>query len=168
VAEILVGGLVGAVVGGGLTWLTARWQLRKELEYGYDKELRAERVAVYKELWKLSERLPRYHSRGNPTGSEVEESIENFHQWFFEVGGLFLSDDARKAYFAMMNRLRVVADNRGTARISSQDVNDLFRVGEDLRRQLVFDVGAGRPPELRTGGISPPPSHPRHDNDRGP
>jgi hypothetical protein len=163
VSSALVGGVVGVGLGGVGTWLTARWQLRKELEYGYDRELRTERVAVYKELWKLSERLPRYHSRGNPTGLDVEQTIENFHRWFFEVGGLFLSDEARTAYFAMMNGLREVAQrNRGGAAISDDDATALYDVGEDLRIQLAIDVGAGRAPELKPVPIKRPPPHPLH------
>jgi hypothetical protein len=162
ISSVLVSGVVGVALGGGVTWLTARWQLRKELEYGYDRDLRAERVTVYKELWKRSERLPRYHPRGNPTGSAVEQVIEDFHQWFFEVGGLFLSDKARSAYFDMMNRLREIADTYGEAdAISDDNVSDLYGLAEDLRIQLVSDVGAGKPPEVQTGRIRRPPAHPR-------
>lgn len=162
VSTVLVSGVVGVALGGVVTWLTARWQLRKELEYGYDRELRAERVAVYKELWKLSEQLPRYHPRRNPTGSAVEQTIEDFHRWFFEVGGLFLSDKARSAYFAMMNRLREIADRNGEAdAIRDDDVRDLYDVAEDLRIQLVSDVDAGRAPQVKTWRIKRPPAHPR-------
>jgi hypothetical protein len=50
----LLGGIMGSIAGGGLTWLTTRWTLRRELEHGYDKELRAERVTAYKKLWQIT------------------------------------------------------------------------------------------------------------------
>lgn len=163
VSSALLGGLVGVGLGGVATWLTTRWQLRKELEYGYDRELRTERVAVYKELWKLSERLPRYYSRGNPTGLDLEQTIENFHRWFFEVGGLFLSDEARAAYFAMMNCLRETAQrNRDRGAISDDDAIALYDVAENLRIKLTSDVGASRAPELKPVPMKRPPPHPLH------
>jgi hypothetical protein len=156
----LTGAMLGAVVGGVTTWLAARWQLRKELQYGYDKDLRTERVSAYRELWKVSELLPRYHPAGNPTGADLEDAIEQFHRWFFDTGGLFLSDQARSAYFGVMDELRRIANRRGATEIDSHDVKTLLHLGEELRAQLAFDVGAGQPPELTSGRITAAPKPP--------
>jgi hypothetical protein len=64
------------IAGGTITWLTSRWTLQRELEQSYDKELRAERLNAYKQLWQLTEALPRYHWPKNPTRREIRELIE--------------------------------------------------------------------------------------------
>ena len=156
----VAGAVLGAAVGGATTWLATRWQLRKELQYGYDKDLRNERVSVYRELWKLSEQLPRYHAAENPTGAGLKDAIEQFHRWFFDTGGLFLSDQARSAYFGVMDELWRIADRRGATEIDAQEVKTLFHLGEELRAQLAFDVGAGRPPVLSSSRITTAPEPP--------
>src|SRR2546421_408141 len=85
----------GAVAGGLSVFLTSRAQMRRELEYAYDRELRARRIEAYMSLYKRTDKLPRYW-RTNPKRMELSDFSYAFDGWYFgEAGGLFLSDKAR-------------------------------------------------------------------------
>jgi len=136
---------MGTVAGGTLTWFTTAWTLRRELEHGYHKELRAERVTAYKQLWQMTSSLPRYAWPEYPTRSELRTLIEKFHTWYFEIGGMFFSEKSKIAYFVMMNALdgaagRLIADD---TRVDGPTYENLFNTGEQLRIELAVDIGTG-------------------------
>jgi hypothetical protein len=56
----LLSGLVGAAAGGLASFFTSRSQLRLDLEFAYDRELRTQRMAAYRSLYARTEKLPRY------------------------------------------------------------------------------------------------------------
>ena len=153
----LLGGIMGSVVGSGLTWLTTRWTLRRELEHSYDRELRAERVVVYQQLWRITGALPRYQWPAKTTRTEIRGLIERFHAWYFEVGGLFFSQQAKDAYFVMMNALDCVAGRQvdDTAEVDDQQFASLFNAAEQLRIRLAMDVGAGLGPAIISPELRP-------------
>ncbi|MEU9785554.1 hypothetical protein AB0H92_32120 [Streptomyces phaeochromogenes] len=153
----LIGGLMGSLVGGVLAWLTTRWTLRQELEHGYDKELRTERLTAYRKLWQLTGALPRYPWPANPTRSDLRNLIERCHSWYFEVGGLLFSQKTKDAYFEMMNSLdraagRQVSDD---TRVVDEVFEDLFIAGERLRLHLAADIGTSLRPKVLSPQLRP-------------
>ena len=65
----------------------------RELEYTYDRELRARRVEAYISLYERTGKLPRYW-RTNPPRTELSSWSEGFDSWYFdEAGGLFLFEN---------------------------------------------------------------------------
>jgi hypothetical protein len=56
-------GIIVAVITGVLSYRSARWNLRKDLEM----DLRRQRLAAFKELWALSEPLAKYGRTGTIT-----------------------------------------------------------------------------------------------------
>lgn len=153
----LLGGLIGSIVGGTITWLTSRWTLQRELEHSYDKELRAERLNAYKQLWQLTEALPRHHWPKNPTRSEIRELIERCHTWYFDVGGLFFSQKTKDAYFKVMNALDKVTGRKAgdNTPVTDDIVRDLFDLGERLRLNMAADVGTGLRPRVPSEQLQP-------------
>jgi hypothetical protein len=155
----LIGALVGVAAGGLSTFLTGRVQMRRELEYAHDRELRTRRLEPYMSLYRRTKSLPRYW-RTAPARAELSAWSEGLHEWYFdEAGGLFLSDDARVAYLNVLEVIAVTA-NAGTPEdpISDEDMQRLWRAGQTLRRQLTADIGAANAPRLpgRQPVISPP------------
>jgi hypothetical protein len=151
--EVVIGlasGIVGATAGGLVTWWTTRSRLRTELAYGYDKELRSERVAIYRKLWAITASLPRYYWPMKPSRSDLRRLIEEFHGWYFQDGGLFLTRETKAAYLEMMNRLDDAAGREAddVAQVSDAILTSLFEAGESLRVQLANDVGAGHRPRV--------------------
>ncbi|MFF3327817.1 hypothetical protein [Streptomyces sp. NPDC002889] len=153
----LLGGIMGSVTGGFLTWLTTRWTLRRELAHSYDKELRAERVPAYKRLWQITGALPRYPWPANPTRSDLRALIEKCHSWYFEVGGLFFSQETKDAYLEMMNALDSAAGRQAgdSTEVEDDVVQGLFIVGERLRLHLAAEVGAGLRPQISSTQLRP-------------
>src|SRR3954447_5381776 len=66
-----VAGIVIAVVTGVISYRSARWTLRKDLEI----DLRHQRLDAFKSLWALSEPLAKY-GRTGPASSATAASIE--------------------------------------------------------------------------------------------
>jgi hypothetical protein len=157
----LLGALVGTAAGGLSVFLTSRAQMRRELEYAYDRELRARRIEAYMSLYKRTDKLPRYW-RTNPKRMELSNFSEAFDPWYFgEAGGLFLSDEARRAYHSMLEIMATVADEgSGEDQLSDEDIQRLWRAGQALRRRLAADIGAADDPRLvgRLPEISPAPT----------
>jgi hypothetical protein len=156
----LIGALVGVAAGGLSTFLTGRAQMRRELEYAHDRELRNRRLEPYMSLYRRTQSLPRYW-RTAPARVELSAWSEGLHEWYFdEAGGLFLSDDARVAYLNVLEVIAVTANaGRPEDRLSDEDTQRLWRAGQALRRQLSADIGAANAPRLsgRLPVVSPPP-----------
>jgi hypothetical protein len=162
--ELLVGvlgALIGTAAGGLSIFLTSRAQMRRDLAYAYDRDLRACRIEAYMSLYRLTDKLPRYW-RTNPQRMELSDFSEAFDGWYFgEAGGLFLSDGARQAYLSMLEVMATVAgEEAGEDQLSDGDVERLWRAGQALRRRLAADIGAAEDPQLvgRLPVASPAPS----------
>jgi hypothetical protein len=158
--EVVIGlasGIVGATAGGLVTWWTTRSRLRTELEYGYDKELRSERVAIYRKVWAITASLPRYYWPMKPARSDLRRLIEEFHGWYFQDGGLFLTPETKAAYLTMMDRLDEAAgrEDDDSTPLSDAILTSLFDAGESLRVQLANDVGAGHRPQVPSRPLPP-------------
>jgi hypothetical protein len=155
----LIGALVGVAAGGLSTFLTARVQMRRELEFAHDRELRGQRLEPYKALYRLTKMLPRYW-RTPPVRAELSQWSKGFRIWYFdEAGGLFLSDDARVAYLRALEVIATVANaGPGDDQLSEDELTRLWRAGQALRGQLATDVGAANAPRLHGSRpiISPP------------
>ncbi|HKQ00030.1 MAG TPA: hypothetical protein VJ735_06840 [Actinomycetes bacterium] len=157
----LLGALLGTAAGGLSVFLTSRAQMRRELEYAYDRELRARRIEAYMSFYKRTDKLPRYW-RTNPRRMELSDSSQAFDGWYFgEAGGLFLSDEARRAYLEMLGVMATVAgEGGGQDQLPDEDIERLWRAGQALRRKLAADIGAAEDPRLagRLPAMSPPPA----------
>lgn len=143
----LAGALVGAIAGGIVTWTTTRQQMRRELAFHYDRELRIRRFEAYKSLYMRTKILPRYW-RTNPTRSEISEW--SFDEWYFdESGGMFLTNAARELYHNALEAIASVHSATGPDRISDEEVERLWRAGQALRRQLSADLGSSDVPRMK-------------------
>jgi hypothetical protein len=113
--------------------------------------------SAYKQLWQLTGALPRYHWPKNPTRSEMRELIERCHSWYFDVGGLFFSQETKDAYFTVMNALDKAAGRQAgdSTPVTEDTVQDLFVLGERLRLNMAADVGTGLRPRVPSEQLRP-------------
>jgi hypothetical protein len=145
VVVAVTSGLASAVVGGALTYVTAVFKIRRDLAAQYDADLRRERIAVYKQLWSKLEPLAKYAPTKTFTCDDAYVLASALRCWYFEDGGLFLSEPARNAYFDLQEALKTVEER------SDQPVPNLGTLmdrGSDLRTQLTRDVGTRAQPML--------------------
>jgi len=150
----VAGIILGAVVGGLVTYLTTRSRMRLELEYAYDRELRDKRLPHYQRLFHISRAVPReWRPDAVPSRAGLRDIREEFHDWYFgaDASGMFLTETARDLYFGLQNGLEAAArgaDVGGEALTEKEQVT-LYELASALRHQLSADVGTGQSPRLK-------------------
>ena len=150
--EQILAGLIGAAVGGVISWLTTNSRLRRELELLYDRDLREKRVAAYRELWKRTKRVPRTRLRGEVTGATLREVREDWHNWYYDEGGIYMSAVVRDTYFAATEALETAADAGGDRELRENEYEAVYERVKELRDSLTADIGSRIEPQLlRTG-----------------
>ncbi len=100
-------GIIVAAITGILSYRSARWNLRRELEV----DLRRQRLEAFKALWALSEPLAKYGRTGpaaTATPASMEKLSGDLRHWYFAQGGMFLTDESRDAYFGFQDALQSV------------------------------------------------------------
>ena len=105
-----IAGIVIAACTGILSYRTARWNARKDMEV----ELRRQRLEAFKRLWALSEPLAKYGRTGPETSvtpASMETLSHDLRHWYFSEGGMFLSDSSRDAYFDFQDALQAVVQS---------------------------------------------------------
>jgi hypothetical protein len=161
----LLGALIGTVAGAVTSAVAANRQMRRELEFDYDRHVRGERLARYVDLHRITGAFPRYWPDENPVRRTFSEVAEELDDWYFGGGGgLFLTDEAREAYIALLNELPGIRASGGDGEqpISDKEVEVLWRRAQRLRRQLAADIGSARRPAVasppRAPSAAPPAS----------
>jgi hypothetical protein len=167
-AGILAGGVVTYATSRSqlrIEYATSRSQLRIEAEHAYDRALRDLRLPHYQQLFHLTRSMPREFLE-TPRRSDLRDFRGQFHDWYFseQAGGMFLSQAARDAYFALQNELQSVAGRMqaDSELVGQHDSVVLREKASTLRHQLTTDLGAAERPRLRRvipRSIPPPPQH---------
>jgi hypothetical protein len=103
-SEVLTS-LTTAALGLGTGALLAILGSRQRLEVEYDIELRKHRIEAYQALWKILQPLAYYSPPEAVTFAVARALSQALRSWYFEVGGLFLSEQTREAYFDLQKGL---------------------------------------------------------------
>jgi len=148
-------GLASAVVGGALTYITTFKKIRQELAAQYDADLRRDRISVYKKLWKCLEPLAEYAPEHPLTFDGTQTLAASLRRWYYEEGGLFLSEEARKAYFDLQDELKAI-QGAGRQKVCGEHgelgdrLKTLMKRRHQLHSQLAADVGTRAAAMLRS------------------
>jgi len=140
----IITGLFGIVSGVTLAYLGAVLKFQKDLEAEYDKDLRNRRIEVYKELWKPLQLLARYDRPEPLTPQNLEKLSVEMRRWYFEIGGLYLSEETRKTYFDLkqaIQRLTETAKHSADEVLDQPDSKFILQKASLLRARLTYDVG---------------------------
>jgi len=101
----LISALIALIFGGLLGGLL-------KLYFDYNSkvvtDLWSKRYEAYSKLWKLTEVLPKYSRKDEVTFDELANFALAMRHWYFETGGILLSDQCRDAYFAIQIKIREV------------------------------------------------------------
>ena len=73
-----------------------------------DEGLREKRIGVYHGLWKMTELMPQWPRRTDVTYEMLQAFSQQLCDWYFNQGGMFLSEKARKAYGQLQGTLDAV------------------------------------------------------------
>jgi hypothetical protein len=138
--DSLVIGVASAVGSAFLTYMTTFLKIRQDLAAQYDADLRRDRIVVYKTLWKCTEPLARYARVSVFTYKDAEVLATALRCWYFEEGGLFLSEPARDAYFELQKALKAM-NGDSQQQVPDPVLENLMGIGSRLRTRLSQDVG---------------------------
>jgi hypothetical protein len=150
---------VTTVLGAGLGLLTgvvlALLGSRQRLEVEYDIELRKHRIEAYQALWKILEPMAYYSPPSAVTYAVASDLSQALRSWYFEVGGLFLSEGSREAYFDLQKGLGGVIKEPLDARyrpLGPRRFERLRSLASTLRTASTQDVATRVKPK-RTGPL---------------
>lgn len=128
------GAVVAAALTGFVTYRLAQWNMRKDLEV----ELRRQRLDAFRKLWALSQPLAKYGRSEPVTPAVIVRLSQDLRRWYFEEGGMFLSDASRDSYFEFQESLKKVIESKGSDETSLDDATfeSLRKKGSQLRTTL--------------------------------
>jgi len=92
-----------------------------------DLDLRKHRIAAYSVLWKMTSVLPRWPRAKDLTYRQLQQFSADMRVWYFEVGGLYLSERSMRDYSVLQDKIWSVLDQ-----IAEPD-RDRTVQGSDLR-----------------------------------
>src|SRR6185295_3376603 len=146
-------GLVSGAITAVVTYWATLSKARLYLAIVYDKELRENRLAAYKELWKQLKPLARYTPETPLTHQVVKETSESMRDWYFDLGGIFLSRESRGPYFALKQRMQEIIDDPELQKekyrpLDAKWLKPLHDHGTALREALSNDIGTRQQPFL--------------------
>ena len=109
-----------------------------------DPEVRRLRTEAYIELWKLLVALARYDLPQPVDVNVLKELTISLRKWYFETGGLFLSENSRAPYFELKEALRNVISapqHQMNEHLSNDEVGTIIDIASKLRASLSRDLG---------------------------
>jgi len=140
-------GAVSAFIGAASAYLLAVLKYRKDLESEFDKSIRNERIRTYPELWRHLELLARYDRPAPLDLDHLQDLSVAMRKWYFECGGIYLSESTRVSYFDLKDRLRTAVESlsRPDAAASREgNMPELIGAASLLRAHLTRDLGTRR------------------------
>lgn len=132
-------GAFGALgVGAIAAWVAVRVKRLDQIG-AYDVKVLEQRLIEYRKLWKLTSATSRRHiaSLGASAAGGLTDKMTN---WYYEDGGMFLSEGARDAFFAA----RASLEGHDVGQPSGQQ--RVVRSFSFLRTALCEDVASRRAP----------------------
>jgi hypothetical protein len=150
----LLAGLVSGAITAVVTYFATLSKSRLDLAIVYDKELRENRLEAYKELWRRLKPLARYSPEAAATYQIVKDTSESMRDWYFDLGGIFLSRESREPYFALKRTMQAIIDDPDLQKEKERALEDpwiepLLEQGRVLREALSNDIGSRQLPFLR-------------------
>lgn len=146
--SILVGGAAG-MVSAVITHFSTRAKIRLDLAAEYDKKLQESRLDTYKELWAKLEPLARYGRDTSVTYAVIRSISDQTRSWYFQKGGIYLTERSRKPYFKWKEAMQPVLDAHDSAKhpdvaIDLKQLKLILAAGSALRTALSDDIGTKR------------------------
>jgi len=134
-----------AALTGLVSYRITRWNIRKEFEI----ELRKQRLDAFKKLWAISQPLALYGRKEPVTRAVISRLAQDLRQWYFEEGGMFLSDASRDKYMALQESLQkaIRSPGGGAEPVAEPDALDaktfegVRQKGSELRSALRESFG---------------------------
>lgn len=153
----LIASFITGVVTALLAAVGTYYTTRRNLQVQYDADLRRLRIDAYKDLWKRLDALAKYGRPQTLASDDAQALGRSLREWYFEVGGIFLSRQTRSDYFALQDAIEELAPP-STSRAFGKADDDFLRVlGSRLRTGMTRDVGTRQTFMFRGDAETPAP-----------
>jgi len=145
VFTVIVSALIGAIV----SYVGATLKNFIDARAKVDASLRETRIPVYKELWKKTELLPKWSRSEDITYERLDQFSSELRDWYFNQGGVFLSERARAAYgnlqdtihFVLPKKEKIVLPKKEKKHnLSIEDYEQVRQMCSKLRTELTNDL----------------------------
>jgi hypothetical protein len=111
-----------------------------------DEGLRTQRLEAYPPLWRLTGTLSQW-PRTHPTWSDVGKIHTELRNWYYNVGGMFLSERSRDLYLDVQRLAAQLLEYRSEAmdaKVSDAEYESLRETCSLLRTYLALDLETRR------------------------
>lgn len=131
----LIGVLLGAAIAAIATWRAARIGAFT----AFEGEKYRQRLTAYQALWSHTQTLRRTPEPQDMTIAAMINTIDRLDEWYFTTGGLLLTDDARAAYFELVDAMQSVQGSAGPD-VSPDLYKSIFAAATKLRDITATEV----------------------------
>jgi hypothetical protein len=127
----------GLVSAGANTWLANRSKV--------SEELREQRLKAYPEVWKQTSAFSRW-PRNGVDHAELARFHRELRRWYYEVGGLYMSEHARARYGDMQELVGAYCDHGdgSPAALEPHAYDALMKACSTFRTALTEDLESRR------------------------
>jgi hypothetical protein len=124
-----------------------------------DLDLRKRRLDVYPEIWKITEKLPRWPRAEGVSYQDLRELSASLREWYFNKGGMFLSRDTHhRAYSPLQDAIADLWKQGKTGVLTEDDYEDIRNKCSTLRTFLASDILSRRQAPFEPEGETAPNS----------
>ena len=129
--------VAGILLGGAFTLLATRIQAAHGAAQAQRDRLLNLRTDSYRRLWSLTKELQRTPALDRLTKEALEDLVEKLDAWYFDDGGIYLSERCRTAYFDL---LRAVTGAASSTPLRTDRYSELYRHASLLRANLAREI----------------------------
>ena len=111
-----------------------------------DVDLRTQRTKAYAVLWGKTGRLPQWPRDEKLQYSDIQTLTEELRDWYFQTGGIYLSESAQKVYGTVQKVIQAALSSRKTGFVEGADYKSIREACSALRTELTEDLLSRREP----------------------
>jgi hypothetical protein len=111
-----------------------------------DPEIIKARRHAYEELYRILKPFARYDLPEPVEAETLRRVTTAMRDWYFDAGGLYLTDQCREPYFALKEAIKTVLDhprNQANQQIGHEDFDLLLGAASRLRAAMRDDLNLG-------------------------
>ena len=132
--------IVSALVGGIVSYVGALWKNMLGERSRIDESLREARIDVYKTIWRLTGLLPQWPKSDDVTYKNLLRLSEDVRDWYFDKGGIYLSEEARTSYGNLQETLTHIVGTQASGKMSDEHYETARAKCSLLRSELTKDL----------------------------